>query len=112
MILASIAQATPASKSFTPFAAVPKLPAPEDKSAVILPVVSKELRPTITPAIVPARPQYKGVGVSVLMSFSTESQCRSTASFKREKSMTEPELFSRYLLIESLMDSKTLLPRP
>ena len=112
MMLASIAHATPDNKSFTPSAAVPKFPDPDERRSVILPVVIREPKPTITPAIVPASPQYSGVGVSVLMSFSTESQWRSTASFKSEKSITDPELFSKYLLIESLIDSKTLLPRP
>ena len=74
IILASIAHATPERRSFTPLAALPKSPEPEESKSVMLPVVISEPNPTITPAIVPARPQYKGVGVIVLISVSIESQ--------------------------------------
>ena len=115
-IEATIAQATPLNNASIPFAAIfedsSMAPAPLPISVLMALESSRSQRPIITPAIVPAKPQYKGIGVWVAMSFSTESQCRSTASFNRPKSMTDPELLPKYLLIESLIESKMELPVP
>ena len=113
---ASIAHATPLSNALMPNAAFseatfitpPELPI----SVRIASDFNKSVRPMMTPAIVPAKPQYNGIGVCVAISFSTESQWRSTASFSNPKSITEPELFPRYLLMEFLIDSKIVFPAP
>ena len=113
---ATIAQATPLRSELIPEAAFteaafitpPVLPI----RVIMAPESNRSHNPIITPAIVPASPQYNGIGVCVAMSFSTESQCRSTASFKRLKSITDPELFPRYLLIEATIDVNIVLPFP
>ena len=116
IIEASIAHATPLSSALIPNAAFSEatfMTPPELPIKVrIASDFNKSVRPIITPAIVPARPQYKGIGVCVAMSFSTESQWRSTASLSKPKSITDPELFPRYLFIEFLIDSKIVFPAP
>ena len=85
-IEAAIAQATPKSKSLMPLAALSEalliFTVPLPISVRMACESNKSHNPMITPAIVPASPQYNGIGVCTDISFSTVSQCLSIASFK------------------------------
>ena len=80
--LATMAMATPQSKSLILFAApVVDTTDEPDISSRIAPPKTKANKPIIAPVIVPAKPKYKGNGICELISSSIISQCRSTESF-------------------------------
>ena len=93
MALATIAMATPHSKSLILFAApIDVLDVPAISSSMEPPKTNAN-SPMIAPVIVPANPKYNGNGICEFISSSIISQCLSTESFRSWKSTSVP-LFS------------------